>query len=822
MGMAARGGEGEPQPGLPPQPTVQRTPFTTRAYLGAIVAVTLLALVGASVYAFVWSTRHATSSAVDSMAFRSSRAAQHVAAGVRVAQDTVRGLAAQPGVGRVFDDPTGCQLTATGNAAFTSVRLDIVATDGSVVCSSEPAVTAMKRLHAASDWMPRAMQTGSHVVWDGHDAVGDVPSVVVSTAVVNNGEVAGAVVGFLHLPRVGTDIARDLQGVQGATFTVVDRATGRVVSTSSAVPASVDGARFPLTASTGEHTGLDGKPRIFGSSDVAGSTLRIYAGAHRATVLSQSRGSLLRQLLVGLLGALVLVVGAVLLDRRLARPLRRLTRAVTQAGQGADSVRVEERGTAEVIALAREFNAMMDARAGHEAQLLHQASHDALTGLPNRLLLAELADGVLGREAQHVSLLMLGIDRFKLINDGLGHEAADAILREVAERLATTLRGGDILARFGGDEFVVLIPRARQAAAEEVAQRMHDALSEPFAAPGAEVVIRASIGISVVRSTDTAPDQMVRQAVAAMRYAKTSGHATWVYDETLDVRAGYQLHVERDLRRALEQGELVVHYQPLVDINRGAVVGAEALLRWEHPERGLVPPMEFIPVAEQSGQIQQIGAFVLERACREAASWAASGYPLRVSVNVAAAQLKSTGFARRVAEVLTQTGLPSHLLCLEITESSLMRADQRRTEDLVALRDLGVHLAIDDFGTGYSSLAYLHSLPVDELKIDRSFVNRLGSDYRDRHLVQAIIGMATALGLTVVAEGVETEEQLAYLGERGCDVAQGYLFAPAQPDEVFRSRLDSATFAGTAPWSGAGSPHRIGRPPVTATRAPDM
>jgi EAL domain-containing protein (putative c-di-GMP-specific phosphodiesterase class I) len=327
---------------------------------------------------------------------------------------------------------------------------------------------------------------------------------------------------------------------------------------------------------------------------------------------------------------------------------------------------------------------------------------------------------------------------------------------------------------------------------------MHDALVEPFAAPGAEVVIRASIGISVAWSSTTAPDELVRESVAAMRHAKSAGQATSVYDETLQVRATYQLDVERDLRRALDNGELVVHYQPLVDVDGGSVVGAEALVRWQHPERGMVPPLEFIPVAEQSGQIVDVGAFVLASACRDAAAWAAAGHPLRVSVNVAVSQLQGREFARQVSDVLAQTGLPPHLLCLEITESSLMRSDQRRSEGLAALRDLGVHLAIDDFGTGYSSLAYLHSLPVDELKIDRSFVNRLATDMRDRHLVQAIIGMATALGLTIGAEGVETEEQLAYLRERGCDVAQGYLFSPPQPADVFRSRLTRVPLGGTA------------------------
>jgi diguanylate cyclase (GGDEF)-like protein len=606
-----------------------------------------------------------------------------------------------------------------------------------------------------------------------------------------DGRTVGAVVGFLHLPEVAQSVGKDLEDVRGTGFAVVDE-DGRVLSSSTvSLDHDID-VHFPVTGPRGEEAGLDGVPRIFASSDVGTSGLRVYAGVDRNTVLSQARGSLERQLLLGLLAALALITGVVLLDRRLARPLRSLTRAVVRAGQGADAVRVEERGTAEVVALAREFNAMMDVRAGHEAQLVHQASHDALTGLPNRVFLTQILDDVLGGEEREVSLLMLGIDRFKLINDGLGPETADVILREVANHLGSDLRSGDRLARFGGDEFVLVLPGTGQDGANEVAQRMHDSLADPFVVPGAEVVIRASIGVSFVWARSATSEQLLREAVAAMRHAKSAGQNTCVYDETLQVRATYQLDVERDLRRALEQGELVVHYQPLVGIEDGKVVGAEALLRWQHPERGMVPPLEFIPVAEQSGQIVEIGSFVLERACQDAASWAAGGHPLRVSVNVAVSQLQGGEFAREVADVLNRTGLPSHLLCLEITESSLMRSDQRRAEGLAALRALGVHLAIDDFGTGYSSLAYLHSLPVNELKIDRSFINRLGSDTRDRHLVQAIIGMASALGLTVVAEGVETEEQLLYLSERGCDLAQGYLFSMPQPLDAFRAMVLAA------------------------------
>jgi diguanylate cyclase (GGDEF)-like protein len=797
--MGETGGGDGPRPPLPGRLAAEqagrRLPWTTRAYVVCTIVVTLLVLTGATAYAFVWSTDHARSSAMDSMSFRAQRAAHHIDSGVSTARDTVLNVAQQPGIDAVFTDSDGCRLTASGSSAFSSVRLDIVAPNGDVVCSSEEEVTTRRAVHAGSDWLAESMQSGTHVRWGGHDAAADGGSaVVVSSAIHRDGQVVGSVVAFLHLGTVARDVARDLEGVRGTAFALVDRTDGHVLSSSLT---NVDlSKRFPVSSRTDERAGLDGVPRIYGSADVADSTLRVYAGVNRAGVLSQARGSLERQVLVGLLAAAALIAGAVLLDRRLARPLRSLTRAMTQAGQGADSVRVDQRGTAEVMALAREFNSMMDARAGHEAQLMHQAGHDALTGLPNRMLLRDLIDASLVEPDRQVGLLMLGIDRFKLINDGLGHEAADAILKEVAERLTRSMRGADTLGRFGGDEFVLLLPGTTPSGAEEVAARMHDNLAEPFVGPGAEVVLRASIGVSVVWSGSASADVLLRQAVAAMRHAKSAGQSTCVYDETLQVRATYQLDVERDLRRALEAGELVTHYQPLVAISDGSVLGAEALLRWQHPERGMVPPLEFIPVAEQSGQIIEIGLFVLEQACRDAASWAAAGHPLRVSVNVAVSQLQGRDFASEVAAVLKRTGLPSHLLCLEITESSLMRSDQRRSEGLAALRDLGVHLAIDDFGTGYSSLAYLHSLPVDELKIDRSFVARLGTDSRDRHLVQAIIGMASALGLTVVAEGVETEDQLLYLDERGCDVAQGFLFSMPQPADIFRARLVSA--GGTA------------------------
>jgi EAL domain-containing protein (putative c-di-GMP-specific phosphodiesterase class I) len=266
----------------------------------------------------------------------------------------------------------------------------------------------------------------------------------------------------------------------------------------------------------------------------------------------------------------------------------------------------------------------------------------------------------------------------------------------------------------------------------------------------------------------------------------------------MTVHAAFALELERDLGLALERDELVLHYQPLVEIATGRVTGAEALVRWQHPERGMVPPLEFISAAESTGQIIDIGLLVLSRACEQAVRWAAAGEAIRVSVNVAVEQLRHGDFPDAVSEVLQRTGLPPDLLCLEITESSMMRSGDERATDLTRLRELGVHLAIDDFGTGYSSLSYLHQLPVDEIKIDRSFINRLGVDPRDNHLVEAIIGLANAMDLVIVAEGVETKEHLEFLADRGCQLAQGYLFSPPLPSDAFNAYLDRQSSLATS------------------------
>jgi diguanylate cyclase (GGDEF)-like protein len=415
---------------------------------------------------------------------------------------------------------------------------------------------------------------------------------------------------------------------------------------------------------------------------------------------------------------------------------------------------------------------------------VHQATHDGLTGLPNRTLLRDRLDQALlrGRADATVALLFLGLNRFKNVNDSLGHEVGDRVLLEVAERLSTALRPGDTLARFSGDEFVVLCEDLPDEPTR-IAARLQRSLEEPFRGPTSDIVLRAAIGITVAHGPHTNPERLLREAASAMAQAKATARPWWVFDEELQSRATKRLQTEHALQQALEREELLVHYQPLLDVAAGRIVAAEALVRWRHPERGLVPPMDFIPLAEETGQIADIWRFVLARACRQAAAWAAAGRPIRVSVNISVDQLRQGDLPEDVQRELLRSQLPPERLCLEITESSLIREAGQGFGDLTRLRDLGVQLSIDDFGTGYSSLSYLHQLPVDELKIDRSFISQLGRGTRESHLVEAITVMARALGLGVVAEGVETPGQLEYLAEVGCQLAQGYLIARPQPPE---------------------------------------
>jgi diguanylate cyclase (GGDEF)-like protein/PAS domain S-box-containing protein len=428
-----------------------------------------------------------------------------------------------------------------------------------------------------------------------------------------------------------------------------------------------------------------------------------------------------------------------------------------------------------------------------EHRLAHQATHDPLTGLPNRTLLLDRLDQAQRRARRNhrrVAVLFLDLDHFKVVNDSLGHGLGDRLLIAIAERLQTALRPADTVARFGGDEFVVLCEDlVNQQDAIAIAERVNEAISGPFVIDDTEVFVGVSIGIAFPDDNDADPETLIRDADAAMYQAKDRGRARWVvFDNAMRASAVDRLDIENALRRALERRELRVFYQPMVNLSSGRITGVEALLRWEHPERGLLLPGDFITVAEETGLIVPIGSWVLDHACRQVQRWQASIpdlTPLVLAVNLSGRQLGHPRLVEDVATVLRDTGIDPSNVELEMTESVLMDDVEMSEETLGRLKTLGVKLAVDDFGTGYSSLSYLRRFPVDVLKVDQSFVDGLGRDTGDSAIVTAVVTLAHTLGLHAVAEGVETPDQLSELRRLDCDTAQGFHFArPANGYDV--------------------------------------
>jgi diguanylate cyclase (GGDEF)-like protein/PAS domain S-box-containing protein len=434
-----------------------------------------------------------------------------------------------------------------------------------------------------------------------------------------------------------------------------------------------------------------------------------------------------------------------------------------------------------------------------EAELINQALHDPLTGLANRTLLLDRIAHALtrsGRSGSPTTLLFLDLDGFKTVNDSLGHAVGDKLLIAVAERLGAGLRPTDTIARLGGDEFAILLEDTGTEAATPIAERLGRSLATPFDVGGREVLARASIGMATGAPGQRAADELLRDADLAMYMAKRKGkggHA--IFEAAMHTAALERLELEADLRRALAAGEILVHYQPIVRLADASLVGMEALVRWNRPGHGLVSPAGFIPVAEETGLILELGRWVLEEACRQVVAWQSDhplSPPLELSVNLSARQLQDPGLVEQVEETLGHSGLEPSRLVLEITESMLMKEPDTAAERLAALKRLGVRLAIDDFGTGYSSLSYLRRFPVDVLKIDKAFVGAIAAGPEDAALAHAIVRLANTLELGTVAEGIETEEQLAKLRQLGCELGQGYFFARPLASDAMAELLRTA------------------------------
>ncbi|MBW8458509.1 MAG: EAL domain-containing protein [Thiobacillus sp.] len=494
-----------------------------------------------------------------------------------------------------------------------------------------------------------------------------------------------------------------------------------------------------------------------------------------------------------------------------ANPMQRAMAENESVGLGADCVLVHRDGSESAIEDSaapihnREgrvtgavivFHDVSESRA-MALEMAHLAQHDFLTGLPNRLLLTERfshAIGLAQRHTKQVGLLFLDLDNFKHINDSLGHAVGDRLLQSVANRLVECVRTTDTVCRLGGDEFVILLAEVGQPQdAAHIAETLRAALAMPHQVNGHELHINLSIGISVFPDDGIDVDTLMQNADTAMYHAKASGRDNYQFFKAdMNARAVRRMFVERSLRRALKLGEFLLHYQPKIDLASGAITGAEALIRWQDPEAGFVTPEHFVPIAEESGLIVPIGQWVLRAVCRQVQTWLDSGLrAVPVAVNISAVEFRHPGFLDGVARILKETGLAPRYLELEITESILMHDAESSTSVLAALKAMGVQLAIDDFGTGYSSLSYLGRFPIDTLKIDQSFVRDICTDADNATIVAAVIGMGKSLKLRVIAEGVETHEQLAFLQARHCGEGQGFHFSHPVSAEAFARLVDT-------------------------------
>jgi diguanylate cyclase (GGDEF)-like protein len=446
-----------------------------------------------------------------------------------------------------------------------------------------------------------------------------------------------------------------------------------------------------------------------------------------------------------------------------------------------------------VVAILRDISE----RKQVEERILHMARHDTLTGLPNRSLiddrLAQAIDAAQRRNGT-VAVAFIDLDGFKLVNDGLGHNAGDELLKVVAGRMSDCVRASDSVGRFGGDEFVLVLPEVSEGGgAPAIIERIREAVVEAIVLGGKEVRVSCSIGVAMYPRDGADADTLLMNADAAMYRAKELGkNNCQFYAREMNASIEEKLVLLEGLRAALREGQFRLLYQPKVDLRTGRIFGAEALVRWLHPQHGVIGPDRFIPLAEESGMIVALGEWVMQTACRQNMAWQLAGLaPLRVSVNVSARQFEEPRLAERVARALSDSGLAAHWLELEVTESLIMRDLQRSVDTMRELKAMGVALSIDDFGTGYSSLSALKSFPIATLKIDKSFVRDLANSIDDQAIASAIIALAHRLNMRVIAEGVETEQQRSFLRDNGCDEMQGYLFSEPIPADQLQRMLET-------------------------------
>lgn len=507
---------------------------------------------------------------------------------------------------------------------------------------------------------------------------------------------------------------------------------------------------------------------------------------------NQLRETLFALLLISVAAS---IFGSYLIARTITRPLRSLTQSAAKIQQGNYTEPIDLRQNDEIGVLATSLNYMREGIATRESKILRLAYQDTLTDLPNRALFNDRltqAAAFAKRNDTPLSILMIDLDRFKYVNDTLGHTAGDEVLRQVGFRLRAVLRESDTIARLGGDEFAILLPDADPGAVKRVVYKILQALEAPIQLGEQSLDVGGSVGIASFPEHSDDPGTLMRYADVAMYIAKRSNSGSAFYESNLDNTRQENLSLLGELRRAVDENELVLYYQPKIELATNWAIGVEALVRWQHPGRGFVPPMEFIPFAERTGYIKVLTQWVIEAAIRQCGRWVEQGIFLQMSLNISARDLLNSELPNLVHDVMQTHRVPPELVCLEITESGFMDDPARALQTLTRLNALGMKLSVDDYGTGYSSLAYLKKLPVDEVKIDQTFVRNMVVDSDDLVIVRSTIELGHNLGLKVVAEGVEDRATLEKLKQLGCDLAQGYYISRPLPPEQLEVWLQEA------------------------------
>jgi diguanylate cyclase (GGDEF)-like protein len=741
---------------------------------------------------FRWTSERARDDAASDAQFQAGLAAGSVQSSLTRISTALATAAAAPLTLAKLHSPGTCTLSSAGLNGYRGSHVDLVLPDGTVACSSlSDAGAPAGATDGDAPWIARALASATPVVGrTATDALTHRAAVTIAAPVKEDGKAVGLIAAVVPVQEIADGLANAFAGPRNLTFTVVEPSRKAIRSASD-----VEGEQWKPyvgsgfdTGPSGTWTALDGRQRLFASAAVPQLGWRVFSGVDTDSITAEARDAAGQQGVLAIVALLALAALAWFVSRRIVRPLQWVTESIVAARDEPMPAPVPVDGPREVAVLASEFNAMIEARLDYEAQLTDRALHDDLTRLPNRALLRDRLERAIRAITGGATLavLFLDLDRFKLVNDSLGHPGGDALLQLVAARLETALRPQDTLARFGGDEFVVVCEDVDgPAGAVEIARRLESSLAEPFAVHGQSVDVSAKVGIALTTDPFANPDELVREADIAMYQAKDTARAWELWDDDLETRSQHRLELLQDLRRAVEQREIVVLYQPIWDVEEWRVAGVEALVRWDHPRLGRLAPGQFVPLAEDSGEIRVIGQYVLEEALRFVGTLARAGSPLTVSVNVAVSQLDDE-LVTRIAEQLEDAQLPPDSLCIELTESALCDALGSRADALTVLRAMGVHTAVDDFGTGYSSLSYFQHFPFDTLKIDRSFIEPLGvDDGRAAALVDAITSMARALDLRVVGEGIETAEQLAAARALGVRYVQGFLLSkPLEAGEL--------------------------------------